>query len=289
MRTLYNRLVTPLLSRIIIRALALTGGMAIVYFALNALLSGGVWAGMTASKSALTGEYCEFDNTAALFRQSMNTYSNLVYFFLGVCLWQIARYDAGSRNKGDQNRLAQFPGLSWLVGGCFIYLSFGSAFFHASLTWLGQRVDMNGTYGLTISLLLVALYHVFYGVKWSGQARKVVVAGAALLVLALLEIALHVSSGILLPALILSIWALLIVNYIQFRNERSAVLGLLSVGLIIVAFYVRTLDVQKVGCDPYSWVQGHSVWHLLAGLSSFCTYAFFRFGRLFPAKKRLPL
>ena len=272
-----------------LRALVWLAGVFLVYFVLNATVSGSVWAGMTASKSALTAEYCEFDNRQAFFRQSMNTYSNLVYFFLGVFICLIARHDGQTEKPGMRNRLAQFSGLSYLVGGCFIYLSFGSAFFHASLTWLGQRVDMNGTYALTISLLLVALYHVFYGITLSAQARKLLIPGAALLILALFEIALHVPSSILLPALILSIWTLLIVNYIQFRRDRSAVLGLLSFGLIIAAFYVRILDVQKVNCDPYSWYQGHSVWHLLAGLSSFCTYAFFRFGRLFPVKTIAPL
>lgn len=34
---------------------------------------------------------------------------------------------------------------------------------------------------------------------------------------------------------------------------------------------------QKVGCDPYSLLQGHALWHVLTGLSSFCSYAFFRF------------
>jgi len=287
--TLQSQSIRALLPRIIIRALVLTGGMSVVYFLLNATLVGSTWAGMTVSKSALTAEYCEFDNTSAFFRQSMNTYSNLVYFFLGVLIWQQAQHDAKNRGLGLQNWLAQFPGLSYLVGGCFVYLSFGSAFFHASLTWPGQRVDMNGTYGLTVSLLFVALYSVFHGVTLSDRAKKLVVAGAVGLILALLEIALHVSSGLLLPALILSIWVLLIINYIQFRKERSATLGLLSFVFIIAAFYVRTLDVQKVNCDPYSWYQGHSVWHVLAGLSSLCTYAFFRFGRLTPAKKATPL
>jgi len=274
---MYNRKrMTIQLRLIALHSLALTGVMILVYWLLNALLSGHVWTGMMVSKSALTGEYCEFDNAGAFFRQSMNTYSNLVYFFLGVFIWQIARHDAQNRYLGVQNRLAGFPGLSYLVGGCFVYLSFGSAFFHASLTWPGQRVDMNGTYGLTVSLLLVALYHVFYGATLSDWVKKRVVFGAVGLILALFEIALHVSSSILLPALILSIWALLLINYVQFRKERSAILGLLSFGLIIAAFYVRILDVQKINCDPYSWVQGHSVWHLLAGLSSFCTYAFFR-------------
>ncbi|MFB0946202.1 MAG: hypothetical protein QMB24_08670 [Spirosomataceae bacterium] len=87
---------------------------------------------MTLSKSALTAEYCEFNNPEALFHQNINTYSNLIYFFLGMAIILFANSDFNKTNS--QNRLRTFPGLSILLGSCFIYLSFGSAFFHTSLT-----------------------------------------------------------------------------------------------------------------------------------------------------------
>lgn len=267
---------------LVVRALVYTLLMGFVYFLLNATLTGHVWQELTISQSALTVEYCEFNNTGAFFHQSMNTYSNLVYFFFGVIICQLGWQDRSSNGRDTLNRMAGFPGLSFLVGGSFIYLSFGSAFFHASLTWPGQRVDMNGTYSLTISLLCVALYGVFHRIVLSERAWQLVVLTVVLLMLALFPLARLVSSSVLLPALILAIWTLVIVNYVQFRRERSALLGVASVVLIIAAFYVRTLDVQKVHCNPFSWYQGHSLWHFLAGLSSFCTYCFFRFDRSSP-------
>ena len=167
--------------------------------------------------------------------------------------------------------------LSFLMGASFIYLSIGSAFFHASMTWLGQRVDMNGTYSISISLLFIALYHVFYKLHWSETAKKATFVGAVLLILAFYELHLLVPSSILLPVMILLIWVLSGIHYFQFRKERFIVLALLGLILIVVALKIRTLDVQKVGCDPHSPFQGHAVWHLLTALSSFCSYAFFRF------------
>lgn len=260
-----------------LRALAYTLAMVGVFFILNATLDGSVWRGMTASQSALTVEYCEFDDVRRFFRQSMNTYSNLVYFFFGVLVWGIGWEDHWYRGQAGLNRLQQFPALSLLTGACFVYLSFGSAFFHASLTWVGQRVDMNGTYGLSLSLVSIAAYHVFHKIHVSASGKRVGVAVFVGVVLLFYEVHLRVPSRILLPALILLTWALVLTNYAQFRRERSAWLGLASLVLIVVALYVRALDVQKIGCDPHSPFQGHSLWHLLAGLSSFCTYAFFRF------------
>ncbi len=263
------------MQKLLIRSTVITAIMLLIWISLNQLFSGSIWEGMTLSKSALTSEYCEFNNPNKFFRQSMNTYSNLVYFFLGVLICQIAWEDSHSRIF--QNRLANFPLLSALMGFCFIYLSFGSAFFHASLTWAGQRVDMNGTYSITLTLVSVGLYHVFYKINLSEQAKKVWIAVMVMIILAFYQIHLLISSSILVPILILLMLILIGINYFQFPQKRHIIFGFLSIVLVAIAIKIRTMDVQKINCDPHSLYQGHSVWHLLAGLSSFFNYAFFRF------------
>ena len=254
--------------------------MLTIWITLNTYLTGSVWEGMSMSKSALTVEYCEFNHVEKFFHQSMNTYSNLAYFFFGVLICQIAFRDYKNAKSSNLNRMEQFPMLSVLMGFCFIYLSIGSAFFHASLTWVGQRVDMNGTYGISIILASIGFYNVFYGVEFQNKAKNLIVMVLLLIIMLFYKIALMVSSSILIPILILLLLISISINYVQFRKERSLILGILSFVLIIVAVKIRTLDVQKVGCDPESWYQGHAVWHLLTGLSSFCSYAFFRFTNL---------
>lgn len=251
-------------------------GLGFVFF--NNFIDAGLWQGMTPSKSALTAEYCEFNNPEAPFRQKMNTYSNLIYFFLGVVIILFAKTDFAASDS--KNRLRSFPGLSILLGICFIYLSFGSAFFHASLTWAGQRVDMNGTYSLSIVTLAIGFYSVFYKVKLTETAKKLLLVGLVIIIVAFYEIHLRVSSSLLLPSFILSIWALTLINYFQFRKQRFLSLAILSFVLIIAALKIRQLDVDKVGCNPYSVFQGHSLWHVMTGISSFCGYAFFRFSKL---------
>ncbi len=264
-------------SKLLLRSTFMTMAMILVFFCLNGVLNGSFWNGMTISKSAITVEYCEFNNVDKFFHQSMNTYSNLAYFFFGVLILQMAFEDYKNQGLSTQNRLERFPLLSALMGFCFIYLCFGSAFFHASLTWVGQRVDMNGTYGVTIVLLGIGFYHVLY--KWAFSKKGQIIGAIALLliVFSFFKIALMVSSGTLVPLLILVSTLLVTINYLQFRKERSLIVAILSLVFIVLAVKIRTLDVQKIGCDPYSWYQGHSTWHLLTAMSSFCTYSFFRF------------
>jgi hypothetical protein len=263
------------MQKMFIRSTVITVSMLLFWLGLNQILNGSIWSDMTLSKSALTGEYCEFNNPDRFFHQSMNTYSNLVYFFLGILICQIAWEDCKSRNF--QNRLANFPALSALMGVCFIYLSFGSAFFHASLTWVSQRVDMNCTYSITLTLASIGLYNVLHKINFSEQAKKVWIIIMVTIILTFYQVHLLISSGILVPILIFLMLITIGVNYFQFPRQRYLFLGILSLVLIIIAVKIRTMDVQKINCNPHSLYQGHSVWHLLAGLSSFCNYAFFRF------------
>jgi hypothetical protein len=263
--------------KLFLQSLIITFVMSLIWFFSNSILTGNVWAGMEISKSALTVEYCEFNDTSKFFHQSINTYSNLVYFFFGILICLIAKQDTDNQGVISKSRLSNFPALSFLTGFSFIYLSFGSAFFHASLTWVGQRVDMNGTYSLSISILLVVLYSTFHKIKFSEKVKRVLIIATLFLIIAFYQIHLLVSSSILLPIFILSAWILITVNYFQFSKQRSLTLALLSIISIVIALKIRTMDVQKINCDPHSFYQGHSLWHFLAGFSSFCSYAFFRF------------
>ncbi|AUD01133.1 ceramidase domain-containing protein [Spirosoma pollinicola] len=270
----------PTLDNLLRRSAYLTIGMLVVWIGLDTWLTGTAWAGLPLSQSALTVEYCEFNHVHRFVHQPSNTYSNLVYFFLGVLILQIAQVDTQKGGETGLNRLEHFPLLSALMGGCFVYLGFGSAFFHASLTYIGQRVDMNATYSLMLTLAGIALYHLGHRMSLTAAQKKGWVLMILLLIGAFFKLSLLVPSSRLVPALILGINVLMLIDYIQFRNDRSLGLLLLGLGLIVVAIKIRTLDVQKVNCDPYAFFQGHAFWHVLTGLSSFCSYSFFRFTRI---------
>ena len=251
--------------------------MLVIWLGLDTWLGGDLWSGMRISQSAVTVEYCEFNHAERFFHQPMNTYSNLAYFFFGILLLNIASEDAKQVGQPGRNRLENFPMLSVLLGGCMIYLSVGSAFFHASLTYAGQRVDMNGTYGVLLALAGIAVYHVLFRLTLTPAQKNAWVLAILALIVVFLPVALWIPSSLLVPALLLLLNGLMFVNYGQFRKERSLVVALLSLVLIVLAVRIRTLDVQKVDCDPHSLFQGHALWHGLTALSTFCSYAFFRF------------
>ncbi len=247
-----------------------------IFLVLDYSLDSRVWEGMVISKSALTVEYCEFNHPERLFHQPMNTYSNLIYFFYGLLVFQLGWKDWKTFANREVNTVGKFPYLSLLLAANFIYLSLGSAFFHSSLTWIGQRMDMNATYGLTLSLICIGMVQVVVKKELSKQFQVILLLGMLLLIVGFLPLALQFSSAVLLPALFLVLLLLGIGNYLQYRTQRSPLLFILSFVLLAVAIQVRTLDVAKINCDPLSIWQGHALWHFLTATSSLCMYFYFR-------------
>jgi predicted membrane channel-forming protein YqfA (hemolysin III family) len=253
-----------------------TGLLLGIALSLDFVLDSSVWTGMKVSQSAVTVEYCEFNHPERLFHQPINTYSNLIYFFYGLLVFQLALKDLKFVGVKGVNSVRSSPYLSILLAANFIYLSFGSAFFHSSLTWIGQRVDMNATYGLTLSLICIGLVQVLLKKELSKQIQVGLVVGMLLLIAGFLPLALQISSSILLPSLFLILLVLGIINYFQYPSQRSPLLGLLSFVLLAVAIQIRSMDLAKINCDPMSIWQGHALWHFLTATSSLCMYLYFR-------------
>jgi hypothetical protein len=256
-------------------ALLTTSAMLLLFVFLNLHFDGSIWQTMQQSKSALTAEYCELDHYAHFFRQSINTYSNLAYFFLGMIVVLISFYDKKDKTE-NKNLVQQFPFISCFFGVCLIYLSIGSAFFHASLTWIGQRIDMNATYSICIVLIGISYYRLLIKENASNQFKRIFVGCLFLIVLLFIQVHLLISSLYLLPFLILLIICGTVLNYLQNKPNFNISLAILSLLLMIGAFILRTMDVQKIACDPTSVYQGHALWHFFTGMSAFLLYWFYR-------------
>jgi hypothetical protein len=253
-----------------------TGLLLGIALSLDFVLDSSVWTGMKVSQSAVTVEYCEFNHPERLFHQPINTYSNLIYFFYGLLIFQLALKDLKLVELKGVNSVRSSSYLSILLAANFIYLSFGSAFFHSSLTWIGQRIDMNATYGLTLSLICIGFVQVLVKKELTKQIQVGLVVGMLLLIAGFLPLALQISSSILLPSLFLILLVFGIINYLQYPSQRSTLLGLLSFVLLAVAIQIRSMDVAKINCDPMSIWQGHALWHFLTATSSLCMYLYFR-------------
>ncbi len=200
------------------------------------------------------GCYCEAAAVTGI-RQPINAWSSLAPALAGVLvlLMTLGRTPQG-RYPLARSRI---PGV--LLGGAACAIAVFSFHYHATLTWLGEWLDGIALYliaGFPIAWIAVRRWR-FDGVGFAA------VYGALAAVPAL--------ASWLIPAarkpafLLVAAIAIVVVLGNRRRSggagDRWLALALSSFGIAMVAWI---LDATRTVCAPQSWLQLHSLWHLLS-------------------------
>ena len=258
-------------------------------FALVLLLAGlsrhcdgqNIWRDWTEAKELRQPGYAERIYPDDFFRTRVNTWSNLAYVLVGFYAFGFACHDSRLKYSALAGYLIKTPAMSILFGIACCYLGFGSGFYHASLTRLGQQLDVAAMYAPLLALIAINVGGWIPCVKnrhdqelfptWPISAGLVLVAGFLLY-----KYKWSMSSAQVLPALILTTSILSVAD--QFQRRRKQAVRWLILGLMTVVFarLCWELDVAKKFSGPDSWLQGHAVWHLLTALSLASMYLFYR-------------
>lgn len=193
----------------------------------------------------------------SLIRQPANAWSSLA--FVAVALWVAARL-----SRRTESPTAVFAGIdTGLFLGALILVGMGSAFYHASLTFIGQVFDVSGMYLVATFMLLHRL-----GPRWNLPPALGVLGFVA-------------ANGILMaaqvttPSLRRIVFGVLLVAAlgVEWRASRAGRTWLaFGAGLMTLAFAIWFIDRRRLVCDPESLIQGHAVWHLLGALAAACLY-----------------
>ena len=190
-----------------------------------------------------------------LIRQPANTWSS--FAFVGVAFWVLFRVArAGRPETLSRAETALFIGSLFAIG-------LGSAFYHASLTFVGQVLDVSGMYLIATFMLLHRL-----GPRWKLPPI------AAVLAFVLLNAALMAAQITTPSARRIAFGVLLVTALLVEWGMGDAGRRFLGIGafLMVVAFGIWVLDRKRLLCDPASPFQGHSVWHILGALAASCLW-----------------
>ena len=238
----------------------------------SAVLLGYSWEGWRPATCMPDRCFCERIRGGAI-RQPVNTWSNLAFILTGLLVIVIASCDRSRAPRSDASNPIRTQFVYPAVYGiAAILVGVGSMWYHMSLAFAGQVVDVISMYLLTGFMLLYNLFRI------RRMSAKTFVACYVLLnvVLGYLSIRWPASRRWIFLALVPAV----IVSEALVRRARRPRMNvaflyaaLVSLGMACGAWI---LDITRAICSPTSWFQAHAMWHaLMAALIGFI-YLYYR-------------
>ncbi|MBK7454796.1 MAG: ceramidase domain-containing protein [Anaerolineales bacterium] len=241
----------PLIAAILISALTIT-----IFLSLNP----NTWENWSPATCLQTGCFCEASNTHSPIRQAANTYSSLAFVFSGMFI--IVSVRKGSRF---------IVGYSILMGIASIIVGVGSAFYHASLTFIGQFFDVFG-------MFLLAAFMLVYAFERIWKLRIITTLGLFLtlnIFLSWLQIAIPDTRRYAFAIVLIIALGFEYYFRVKDKPQINVLLLQIGIGLLTGAYFIWILDNTRTVCFERSLMQGHALWHILGAISVWFLYRYY--------------
>jgi hypothetical protein len=193
---------------------------------------------------------------AGVIRQPANAWSSLA--FVAVALFVAIRL-----RRAAPSRPALGRGEGGLFVASLVLVGLGSVFYHASLTFVGQVVDVSGIY-LVATFVLLHRLAPRWGLPPLTSALAFTLANAALM------IGQVTTPSIRRPFTALLLASALVVEWRATRGGRAWLAK--GAGLILLAGLIWSLDRFRLACIEGLAFQGHALWHILGALAAACLF-----------------
>ena len=228
----------------IVLALLMVGSTITVLLSLPA----GIWENWRPATCLQTGCFCEYPDSGRPIRQTANSISSLGFVFSGAMMMT---------RVPEPKRLPY--GYSLIMGLSSIVVGVGSAFYHASLTFLGQFFDVFG-------MFLIAAFMLVYAWErtWKLHLTTTLSLYLALnLLLSWLQITIPETLRFAFAMVI--VLALVFESYFLTRTKPQINIRWLRLAIasLAAAYLIWILDNTHILCLEHSLFQGHAVWHIL--------------------------
>jgi hypothetical protein len=216
--------------------------------------------------------FCERIRSGAI-RQPANTWSNLGFILVGLSVIVSAARDLGRRSQpGALNPMRTQFAYPAVYGIATLLIGMGSVFYHSSLVFAGQTVDVISIYLLTSFMVIYSLFRA----GWTSP--KAFVATYLPLNIALGYVAINwpVSRRYIFIVLLLAV--LVCEAIVRRRTHLTAKRSFLYVALVnlVAACACWIVDITGTVCLPNSWFQAHAMWHILIAATIGFVYLYYR-------------
>ena len=195
-------------------------------------------------------------------RQPWNTISSFFYSLVG---FYILFFPLQKENKNKLS-IKENKILKNIFSASLIICGLGSAYLHLSLTYIGQTTDVMGMY-------LIGVFIILYSFRnKSINFKKFIIYFIIINIILFIPL-------IFLPELRRSLFALIIFTgllleyFCNCKNKNISFKYLLiSLLILLVGFIFWIIDNNRLFFNPYSFFQGHVIWHLTGSIACYTLY-----------------
>jgi hypothetical protein len=204
-------------------------------------------------------------------KQPVNALSSLSFAFVGVLILTTGYLDRQSQRQRT-SAIEGLSGYAIVYAVALVVVGFGSAFYHASLSFVGQFVDVLGMYLIATFVILYS-----FGRIKSLSLRSIVASYfAANMSLAWILFSFPSFRRYIFATILL---AGLGTEYVARRRVPRHLDGRVlttAVAALAAGFAIWVLDITRMLCVPEGPLQGHAIWHLAGAFASWQLYAYYR-------------
>lgn len=261
---------------IIAFAIAFASG---IWFINNVLPYRNIWNSFDTS-SDINIFFCEHTDMSKTIRQPINTFSNFIYWFVGIAILRRGWKDQSKRTK--YNIISANPFYSIMLGCIMLYIFCASTLFHSSLIEFASRLDFSSVYSLSLFPLMYFTHRVWLlsigvpsNVRHTKSTTTVIIAFSVLYLL----FTFFLPHGYENCSVLSIIFTIIVFGIVVEKKDPGKTNGyylIASIASILFAVMWFGFDVYKVLCNENSFIQPHSLWHLFAGISTFYFYMYIR-------------
>lgn len=215
-------------------------------------LPASIWSNWQPATCLKTGCFCETANADSPIKQTANAISSLAFVFSGMIV-MIRRRES-----------SRFPQIySIIIGVAGLIIGIGSAFYHASLTFIGQFFDVFGMF-LLAAFMLVYAFERIWNLRFTTTISLYLLFNLILtwIQIAIPETRRYAFAFVLIIALLFERYYRVIFHPpIEVKPLR------LGISLLAIAYIIWILDNTRAICFEYSPLQGHAIWHIFGAVS----------------------
>jgi hypothetical protein len=204
--------------------------------------------------------FCEAVRPGGI-RQPANTWSSLAFVVVAAIV--VLRWQRSTTRSGETHFL--------LYAFTLVVVGLGSAYFHATLSFNGQFVDVLGMY-------LIGTFALLYSIGRLRPLSGVTLAASYIVmnsILALLLSWVPVLRRFVFGAILATVLAVEAAARLRGPNAGNTKYLQRAVIVMIVAFVIWMFDYTRTICDPTSRFQGHAIWHVFGAIASWLLFRYY--------------